>query len=196
MPLVLRRNGVQKVADNRINAVKNGDKAAFEELLSSFEPLIRSETARLLAGAPDFLSETEELRQEGRLALYDAAMSYKDNDGVTFGLYAKICVKNRLISYLRKLSSRKRKADRAAALAMRGSVSSPSAAEELFLAYESSGEVRRIVETEATELEKTVFSLYMQRKSYADIAREIGKSAKSVDNAICRVKAKIRKHYK
>jgi len=57
-----RRNGESKVADNRIIAVKNGDKAAFEELLTDFEPLIRSETARLLAGAPDFLSETEELQ--------------------------------------------------------------------------------------------------------------------------------------
>jgi len=191
-----RRNGESKVADNRIIAVKNGDKAAFEELLTDFEPLIRSETARLLAGAPDFLSETEELRQEGRLALYDAAMSYKDNDGVTFGLYAKICVKNRLISYLRKLSSKKRRADRAARRAQLDGARSADSADELFLAYERSGEVKRIVEAEATELEKTVFSLYMQRKSYADIAREIGKSAKSVDNAICRVKAKIRKYYK
>jgi len=196
MPHVSRRNGESKVADNRINAVKNGDKAAFEELLLSFEPLVRSETARLISGSPDFVGETEELRQEGRLALYDAAMSYKENDGVTFGLYAKICVKNRLISYLRKLGSKKRRADRAARRAQLDAARASDSADELFLAYERSGEVKRIVEAEATELERTVFSLYMQRKSYADIAREIGKSAKSVDNAICRVKAKIRKHYK
>ena len=111
------------MADKRIAAVKNGDRAAFEELLVSYEPMILSEVTKLLLKASDFSDEAEELRQEGRLALYDAAIGYKENGEVTFGLYAKICVHNRLVSYLRKLSSKRRREQKAAEAA--GTVKRP-----------------------------------------------------------------------
>ena len=179
------------MADERVSAVKNGDKGAFEELLASFEPLIFSQTLKLLANAPDFSGEAEELRQEGRLALYDAAISYKEDQGVTFGLYAKICVRNRLVSYLRKLISKKRRAERAA-LRVKDTTSET---EELFLAYEQSTELKKFITAEATELEKRVLALYIQKKSYAEIAAELGISSKSVDNAIYRVKTRIKKYF-
>ena len=185
------------MTDERITAVKNGDRSTFEELLMSYEPLILSEASRILSRAPEFSGEADELRQEGRLALYDAAMGYKENDGVTFGLYAKICVHNRLVSYLRKLISKRRRAERAATLVAQGGVvSSASAADELLSAYERSGEIKRIVDLEATELERAVLMLYMQKKSYAEIAEAIGRDTKSVDNAISRVKSKIKRHFK
>ena len=70
MPHVSRRNGESKVADNRINAVKNGDKAAFEELLLSFEPLVRSETARLISGSPDFVLYRSDVMEDGYVYCY------------------------------------------------------------------------------------------------------------------------------
>lgn len=184
------------MSDNRLAAIKNGDKAAFEELLGSYEPLILAETARTLSGFEEFSGEAEEMRQEGRLALYDAAMGYRENTEVTFGLYAKVCIHNRLVSYLRKLVSRKRREQRAAALARAEAEKGRRSADDIAYAYERSEEVRRLLESEATELEKAVFLMYLEKKSYAEIAREIGRSAKSVDNAISRVKAKIKKGFK
>lgn len=184
------------MADNIITSVKNGDKAAFEDLLLSFEPLIRSETAKIIGQCPEYVPEAEEFAQEGRMALYDAAMSYKENDKVTFGLYAKICIKNRLISYLRRLASKRRKEARA--LEAHGVVveEKMSVADEYLIAFERSEEFRKFLSEHTTELERQCFTLYLQKMSYADIAHTVGKSAKSVGNAICRVKSKLKKYFK
>ena len=181
------------MADNKIDAVKNGDVTAFEELLESYEPLILSETSKVLDKFSGFSGETEELIQEGRLAFYDAAMTYKENAEVTFGLYAKICVHNRMISYVRKLTARKRREARLSLL--EGRAQSGDREEGLLSAYERSGEVRKFISCEASELENKVFMLYLQRKSYAEIALELGVSAKSVDNALSRVKKKLKKRF-
>ena len=179
------------MAENELIAVKNGDKSAFEELLVKYEPLIFSEAAKIIAKNPDLRGEEEEMRQEGRMALYDAAMGYKENEAVTFGLYAKICVHNRLISYLRKLISRQKRAEKADAVKVAQSTS--GAAEELMFAYESSAMLRKLVSEALTDYERRVLLLYMEKKSYAEIAAQLGKDEKSVDNALCRAKGKIRK---
>ena len=84
-----------------IKKVKNGDDVAFEMLAEVYAPVVEKiagsvlrtvERQSLSAGG----EIGEDLRQEARLALYRAAMSYDpegDGQSVTFGLYAKICVK-------------------------------------------------------------------------------------------------------
>ncbi len=169
-------------------AVKNGDKSAFEELLESFDPLLRSECARVISQFPETKGDEEEILQEGRLAIYSAAMAYKDGE-VTFGLYAKICVRNRLISYLRRLRSAKRRKERAAAREVsekptHGIVTSEAISYDRLMA---------LLEDEASAYEKRVFLMYIEKKSYAEIAQAVGKDEKSVGNAITRVKAKLKK---
>ena len=176
-----------------LNAVKNGDRSAFEELLKAYEPLIRSESASLVMKFPDFKGEEEEMRQEGRLALYDAAMKYNENDKVTFGLYAKICVHNRLISYLRKLSSAKRRQDR---LARQTEVSLHTSAETNAVELARGSELNRLLTSVSSLYERRVFDMYLQKMSYADIAATLNKNEKSVANAICRVKQKLKKYLK
>ena len=181
------------MSEKELNSVKNGDKTAFEELLGRYEPLILSEVAKVTARSPELGDEAEEMRQEGRLALYDAATAYKESEKVTFGLYAKICVHNRLISYVRKALSRKRREEKASVseIAERG----VSAAEELAVAYEESDRLRRFVSDNLTALEQKTLMLYMEKKSYAQIAELLQKNEKAVDNALSRAKSKIKKNY-
>ncbi len=183
------------MSNEELAAVKNGDKAAFEKLLGSYEVLIRAECAAIIRKFPDFRDEEEELLQEGRLALYSAAMRYLEQDGVTFGLYAKICIKNRLISYIRKLISAKKRRDKAAEKEASGS-GSGSSAEQIAIAFENSEKLRALVHSEASRYEETVFSLYLEKKSYEEIAQIVGKDVKSVANAICRVKSKLKRRLK
>lgn len=181
------------MSESDIDAVKKGDKSAFENVLKSFEPLILSEASKMVAKNPEFAGEEEEFRQEGRLALYDAAVKYEENGAVTFGLYAKICIHNRLISYLRKLVSRRRKAERVATREL--DEARDNGAEELIVALESNGRLRKFIDENTTPYERRVFTLYVQRLTYAEIAKQLGKDEKSVDNAIYRVKAKIKKMF-
>ncbi len=183
------------MADKRPDSVKNGDRAAFEELLSSYEVLIRAECSAILSKFPDFKSEEEEMRQEGRLALYNAAMKYEQSEQVTFGLFAKICIHNRLISYIRKLSSAKRRRDRLAEKAM-ASAENGKSAEEFAIAIENSDKLRELLDGQVSAYEKRVFALYLEKKSYEQISAIVGRDIKSVANAICRVKAKLKSRLK
>ena len=178
------------MADNELKAAKNGDKAAFEALLSRYEPLVVSEAVRMVARDAELRDEEEELRQEGRLAFYDAVNGYNESSEVTFGLYAKICIHNRLISYQRKRISAKKKAEKAA---LKGGVVRYSAAEELMIAYESSPRLQRFVSEQLTEFERRALQMYMEKMSYLEISAQLGKDVKSVDNALSRAKSKIKK---
>ena len=68
-------------------------------------------------------------------------------------------------------------------------------AEEYLLALESSEKLRRIVDNDLTDYERSVFRLYIQKKSYTEIGEALGRDAKSVGNAVYRVKRKIKKLY-
>lgn len=181
------------MAENELTSVKNGEKAAFERLLERYEPLIRAEVSGVVSRNGELAAEADEMEQEGRLALYDAAMSYKENGGVTFGLYAKICVHNRLISYVRAAISRKKKEQNAALAKI--PKSRIGAAEQLAYAYEGSPKLRRFIKENLTQLESKVLMLYMEKRSYKEMAELLGKAEKAVDNALARAKAKIKKSF-
>jgi RNA polymerase sporulation-specific sigma factor len=191
--------------ENRVNElldlVKADDDSAFAELKEIFQPLITAETVKILSVNPSFRADEDEFRQEALLALYKAARSYrseeqragqKESDGkVTFGLYAKICIRNRVISYARKLNTEKKRAEKALEAEKKSAVGSFT--DEFSAAVESNSEIRRIFEENTTPLEKQIFLMYLDKRSYKEIAQAVGKSEKSVDNAIYRVKSKIKK---
>ncbi|MBQ7364263.1 MAG: helix-turn-helix domain-containing protein [Clostridia bacterium] len=80
-----------------LKAIQSGNENAFAELLSQYQPLIQKMAQSFLNVCPEL--DREDLIQEASLALSNAAKHYRlDETGVTFGLYAKICIKNRLIS--------------------------------------------------------------------------------------------------
>ena len=198
-----------------LSLVKADDKAAFSELEEMFRPLIVAETMKLISSNPFLRSDEDEIRQEALIGLYKAAESYradssseeteqgeetgskgdaeksKENAKVTFGLYAKICIHNRMISYLRKARSRKARQEKA--LAAQRSSRIGSYTDEFLGAMEHNSDIRRLFEENTTSLEKRIFLMYLDNKSYKEIAGEVGKTEKSVDNAIYRVKTKMKK---
>lgn len=183
--------------DELIKKVKNGDNAAFEQLSGRYSGMIDSLTNSFsLSLRPDLNSSAdisaEDLRQEARLAFYRAAMSY-DKDGcgreVTFGLYAKICVKNALISQIRKYKRHIRRLEKmknAEYTAKNETVIDRTASR-----LDMKGLVEKAQDL-MSEYEKTVFKEYISGKSAREISKSIGKSEKSVNNALYRVKVKIK----
>ena len=85
-----------------LHAVCEGDQDAFEVLLVQYRPLIDRSVSRF--GGKLYSEESrEDMRQEAMAAFYDAIRSYRtDQEKVEFGLYAKVCIGNRLISHLRR----------------------------------------------------------------------------------------------
>lgn len=171
-----------------IDRASGGDDSAFAELCSQYGPLIRSMSRRYahMAESDDEEQIREDFSQEATLALYRAVQSYDSKGGkVSFGLYAKICIRNALVSELRRME-RGKKADKQHKKDIRLSI------------YEK-GII--LPEREVSELlkngslsafEKSVFDMYVSGAKVKDISKALGRSGKSVSNAVYRIKSKLR----
>ncbi len=180
-----------------LSRLRSGSDGAFDTLVSEYRTLIES-TARRAArsaeesGFADGELTYDDLRQEARLAFYRAAVSY-DADGagrnVTFGLYAKVCMRNAMISELRRASSRRRRADRTgldiASVPDRASAPDEDTMENLAALFSKNGDL-------LSPYEKRVFDGYMAGKPTREIASELGVDPKSVSNALYRIRVKLR----
>jgi len=171
--------------EDLILASKSGDQVAFGELLGRYEPLIAGMTDKYFASAAAIGAEKDDIRQEAHIAFHRAVMAYDaTSKEVTFGLFAKICVRNRIISYIRKLSAAARSESESEVL--------PSLEAE-YIKKENLAEFYGIIESSLTEYEKSVLKQFIQNKSYRCIAETLGTTEKSVDNAIYRIKRKLKK---
>jgi RNA polymerase sigma factor (sigma-70 family) len=170
-----------------IASVRRGDEAAFAALLDRYAPLLQS----LVSAFESSTVGADELMQEARFALYRAAISYREG-GVTFGLYAKICVRNQLVSRLRR-EQRERpllSLDR-----FGHELASDTAVDALdfLLSDESFRELCEQISRILSPYENRVFGLYASGLSVAEIASELGESGKSVRNALDRCLSKLRR---
>ena len=188
------KNAKEAEVKRLLALIKEGDSEAFSTLCGIYAPLIEGMTRRF---APSMgITETtigtgglgmEELRQDASMSLYKAALRYDPDDeqkgkAVSFGLYAKICIRNALISVFRRAKREERKWEREQKTSEKEDTSDKTLPEE---AIEPFAEV-------LSPFEYTVFALYITGKPPREISAEVGKSEKSVSNAIYRSKTKIK----
>lgn len=186
---------MEKDTSSLLEKIKNGDESAFDVLAEEYNGLTESAVRRFMpsfniAEGDDPVYGVDDLRQYAALALYKAAKSYDPECGrdVSFGLYAKICVNNALISALRKYKSEQRRQKKMREKP-RGSSVDPLV--ELISA-EDEAELTAKIKTELSDFEKAVFDLYIVGKSAREIAERLGREEKSVSNALYRMKVKIK----
>ena len=169
-----------------ISAAKGGDESAFEALLEAYEPLI-DKMSRSFANVEDDSESQEDLRQEACIAFYKAVQSYDSEQAeVAFGLYAKLCVRNRLISYTRKLRRRE------SVLPLEERIKIEEDVTEGVVAQEAYMELYRRIEAVLSPYESHVWWLYLSGQTTGAIAASLGKDERSVQNAIYRIRKKLR----
>ncbi len=169
-----------KALSDVLAAIQNGDQAAFASLLEAYRSLITSMVQSFSTSCPTV--DPEDLVQEASLALSDAAKTYRIGSvEVTFGLYAKICIRNRLISVQRKNRVKKKKT--------KEDCQTRSSAKKISLPQDFSlAECKQVL----SRFENDVLTLYSEGRSYSEMAEELSCSVKSIDNALYRIKRKIR----
>ena len=172
-----------------LRLIREGDQQAFSALLAAYEPLVRAEVARYTVGVDVFYAE--DFRQVALLALYRAALNFDLSQcEVEFGLYAKICITNALASQLRHMRRHRE-----------------LLVEDELLGEGDGGEedpARRLMEEEAlaalharirlllSPFENRVWNLYTAGLSAGEIARVVGKDTHSIENAVYRIRRKLR----
>ncbi len=173
-------------------AVCSGEEDAFEQLSETYAPLIRSMSQKFLRSVSaegNIGVGQQDLEQEARLALYRAAKTYESRkESVTFGLYAKICIRNALISLWRKAAraARAEKKQKAYPKEWRGDLLA-----EVLSHEPAEGLTARIRET-LSPYENRIFEEYIRGRSVKSIAESVGRSEKSVSNALFRIRTKVK----
>lgn len=173
-----------------IQRVRQGDQEAFSVLLARYAPLLQSQIK-------SFCSETdaEDFRQEAMMAFYHAILAYDlEQSEVEFGLYAKICISNALISQMR--IQRRREAEQLTEAwnfesFMKGNEESDDPVARV-LEQEREQVLYAVIRKNLSELEYRVWQLYMSGRTASEIGRLVGKDEKSVSNAIYRIRKKLR----
>lgn len=174
-----------------ILAVRNGDQIAFDTLLHRYKPLIDASVARFYSDEA-FALYAEDLRQEASLVFYNSILAYDlDQNEVEFGLFAKICIYNALVSVLRSLKRRSAEplAEIPESLLTLQDFDDPSSR---MLERERLESLYAVIRKNLSDLEYKVWQYYMSGLSAAQIANKLETDAKSVNNAIYRIRKKLR----
>ena len=171
-----------------LEAAQKGSQEACVRLLSQYRPLLRSLCSKF---ALENMSQQdrEDLREEAERIFLCAVSTYDlSQDGVEFGLYAKICLRNGLVSELRRFRRRNRLNVIPVTDEMVADDDPAGGVVEEERFYQLYGEIRSKLST----FENRVWWLFVSGMSCAQIAARVGRDERSVYNAIYRIRKKLR----
>jgi len=184
--------------DKLLELANQGDREAEEQLAKRYSRLVR------VCSRPLFLAggDSEDLIQEGMMGLLSAIRDFDPGMNTAFRTYAEVCIKRRLISAVKSASSLKHiplndGVSLDDVLSEDGQAQLPETElhrrvpEEQVLARESKLEIVSTFSRCLSKFETRILSLYLDGLSYREMAEDTGKSEKSIDNAVQRIRRKL-----
>ncbi len=168
-----------------VKAAKNGDERAFESLAKSYKRILEYHIRQIDPNPANY----EDLFQEGLIGLLKAVRSY-DGKSASFATFASSCIRNSIISGVRKYSSRSPKT-----LALNESALAEEtvpSAEEVHLDSINARLLYDKVYEALSPYERVVFEMYLSDVPYESIAFVTGKDVKSISNAVFRIRTKLK----
>ncbi|MCR5293804.1 MAG: sigma-70 family RNA polymerase sigma factor [Lachnospiraceae bacterium] len=177
-----------------VSAYKNGDSAAGERLFERYKAMIKNRASRYYLAGGDY----EDLIQEGAIGFLKAVRNYdgEKHQETSFGTFAFLCIERQI---LRAIEAAGRDKNRILneSIPIHEERDEKFAAgddpECLILEKEFRKETMARLRGSLSRLELLVFDLYLKGRDYREIARELDKSPKSIDNAIQRIRQKAKK---
>ncbi|MBE6547414.1 MAG: sigma-70 family RNA polymerase sigma factor [Ruminococcaceae bacterium] len=178
-----------------IQKAREGSNESLSFLTSKYSPLIESQVNKFYA---DYMSnqDKEDMHQEAISAFCDAICKYDcRDDGVEFGLFAKVCINNRLITFLRAYKAQSNRGV-SSLDEMQGYMPADGDDADPLQNVVDDENIRMLVQTIQSNLspyEARIWWLYASGLSAAQIAKKIKCSdVRSVNNAIYRTRRKLR----
>lgn len=190
--------------DELVRSAKNGDTLAADFLISKYRNFVRVKAkAYFLIGA-----DREDIIQEGMIGLYKAIRDFRADKLSSFRAFAELCITRQIITAIKTATRQKHiplnsyislnkpiydeDSDRTLLDVISSiKVSDP---EELVINQEASTTMRERIRKNLSELEHKVLTAYLEGKSYQEMANELNRHVKSIDNALQRVKRKLERN--
>lgn len=187
-----------------VEAAKNGEIEALELLIKKYKNFVRSKArSYFLIGA-----DREDIIQEGMIGLYKAIRDYKPDKLSSFKAFAELCITRQIITAIKTATRQKHiplnsyvslnkpiydeESDRTLLDVISGhKITDP---EELMICKEELVHIEGKIGEILSDLESKVLMLYLQGRSYQEIAGDLNRHVKSIDNALQRVKRKLERY--
>ena len=196
-------NYEQESDESLIERLRDGENTIEDYIMNKYKYLVRSKAQSMyILGA-----DTEDLIQEGMIGLFKAVRDYDCGRDASFYTFAELCISRQMYTAV-QASQRKKHAPLNTYISLYGeqkekgegapleeilSSGAGSNPETLFLDKERMEYLEGEIDKELSTFEKQVLDLYLTGMSYSQIAKVLGKEEKSTDNALQRVKVKIKK---
>jgi len=192
------------VDEELIREAKEGNDAALELLINKYKKYVRAKARTyFLIGA-----DREDIIQEGMIGLYKAIRDFRGDKLSSFRAFAELCITRQIITAIKTATRQKHiplnsyislnkpifdeESDRTLMdIINEENVSDP---EEMMINREEFAGIELKMNEILSNLEWEVLSRYLQGRSYQEIAQELNRHVKSIDNALQRVKRKLEKH--
>ena len=180
-----------------------GDEA-LDYLINKYRNFVRSKArSYFLIGA-----DREDIVQEGMIGFFKAIRDYREDKLSSFRAFAELCVTRQIITAIKTATRQKHiplnsyvslnkpiydeDSDRTLLDVLSGArISDP---EELVISREEFVDIEQKMEEILSDLEWRVLMSYLDGKSYQEIAVDLHRQVKSIDNALQRVKRKLEKY--
>lgn len=196
--------------ENLVALAQKGDESSINELLNKYKPLVTIISRKF------FLvnAEQNDLVQEGMIGLFKAYRSYNFSNQTMFKTYASVCIKRQIQTALEKNNRQKNKPLNAyLSISNQGKILLSSAneanafeeddngfyleesslsPEESIIFKEKLSEIAGKINVSLSSYEKRVLKSFMSGMNYVEIANLFNKEPKSIDNALSRIKMKLR----
>ena len=192
-----------KLDEEVVMEAKAGNNKAQEYLISKYENFVKVKAkSYFLIGA-----DKEDIYQEGMIGLYKAIRDFNPEKSTSFKAFAEICVTRQIITAIKTATRQKHiplntyvslnkpmyeeESERTLLDVLSGlKISDP---EELMISKEQMHFIEEKISEVLSRLERQVLTSYLDGKSYQEIAADLERHSKSIDNALQRVKRKLEK---
>ncbi len=182
-----------------IEQLRGGQTKVMDYLMEKYKNLVRKRANALyLIGG-----ETEDLIQEGMIGLFKAVQDYRSDKEVSFYHFAELCVNRQMYTAV-EASQRKKHTplntyvsldagqEKESVYLESGNHPQTLNPETLFISQETVRLLLKQANERLSPMERQVLALYLEGMNYHQIAEHMGKTPKAVDNALQRIRGKIR----
>jgi RNA polymerase sporulation-specific sigma factor len=194
----------QRADEDLVAAAKAGESLAMAFLFNKYKNFVsfKAKGYFLIGG------DREDIIQEGMIGLYKAVRDFRVDKLSSFRAFAELCVTRQIITAIKTATRQKHIPlnqyvslnkpiygdDSVVTLLEVMPVNKASALEDLVINQEASEDIKARIQENLSDLESQVLLSYLDGKSYQEMGRDLNRHTKSIDNALQRVKHKIKKN--
>lgn len=199
----MKEGQYEKLSEEEIvKLAKDDDEIALDLLFEKYKRVVRAKAQMYFIAGGD----ADDLVQEGMIGLFRAIRDYDEKKDMTFRSFAQMCINRQMITAIRQ-ATRKKHVPLNSSVSLQQSdcgksekdvvetlelISQEGQPEERMLDKEAAAALQRRIEKVLSSFERKVLMQMGAGMTYGEIARSMGKDKKAIDNAIQRIKRKVK----